>query len=82
MSRARTVRYGYHVPDGEFSKRSVFCEEDAKRILEPACAAGIVHEYDTGRGAIVWFTGHPGAALREVRRRVRALLPSSARALP
>lgn len=50
-----------------------FLEGDMEKILEPAKRSGIVTEYDSGRGQTVWFSGCPGAALREVRARVMAV---------
>ena len=65
---SRIVLYRY---EGEFS------ETEAERILEPARKDGVVKQYDTGRGLMVWFEGAPGAALRKVREQIRALLKKS-----
>ncbi len=51
-----------------------FRESVIEKVLEKAKAAGVVTQYDTGRGELVWFNGRPGRALREVRNRVLALL--------
>lgn len=50
--------------------------EDAKaeRLLESAQRSGVVTQYDSGRGHVLWFNGRPGKALRAVRDAVRALV--------
>jgi hypothetical protein len=64
-SRSRTVGYHY---TGDFS------ESEVEPILEKARDAGVVTEFDTGRGRICWFNGHPGPELREVRDQVRRIV--------
>lgn len=49
-----------------------FNEAAVEKLLEQARARGVVTEFDTGRGRIVWFNGCPGPALRAVRDAVRA----------
>lgn len=63
-SVARSVTYAY---EGEFSESAV------EKILELAKESGVVTEYDSGRGSVVWFSGSPGPALRKVREEVRAV---------
>lgn len=72
-SATRVVGYGYSVPHGEDCVPDVFDEADMDRLLYKARASGTVTEYDTGRCAIVWFNGAPGAELRRLRDRVRAM---------
>lgn len=64
-SRTRIVTYRF---EGLFNETAV------EKILQTAKRWGVVTEYDTGRGAIVWFQGPPGARLREVRRMVAELI--------
>jgi hypothetical protein len=51
-------------------------------LLRAAKRDGIVREYSTGRGLIVWFEGAPGEKLRNIRDRVRTLLPSNWKSTP
>jgi hypothetical protein len=45
------------------------------RILDAAVVAGVVTQWDRDRNdCFVWLNGTPGPALREVRRRVAALI--------
>ena len=64
-SQTRVVGYRF---EGEFN------ESAAEAVLQKAQAAGIVSQFDTGRGHLVWFNGPPGAALREVRKQVKAIV--------
>lgn len=75
-SKCRSVLYGWRSPDG--AAGDLFAEGGMERKLARAKAAGIVSEYDTGRGRLVWFEGCPGAALRALRDEVRAALPAHA----
>jgi hypothetical protein len=75
-SRTRIVCYAYHKPDGDgYSVQDIFNETDMEKLLENARQEGIVTQYDTGRGAIVWFEGQPGVKLRKLRKTVLDLLP-------
>jgi hypothetical protein len=65
ISRSRSVGYDY---EGDFNETAM------ERVLERAQRTGVVTEYDTGRGHIVWFNGRPGKFLREVRTQVLAVL--------
>lgn len=65
FSRARVVGYYF---EGRFD------ETDMERLLRRACCSGIITEYDTGRGSVVWFNGRPGRRMRDLRRRVMLLL--------
>ena len=76
LSRARSIRYGWHKPNGEHSEQNTFNEVAMEKLLSEAKRSGIVSEYDTGRGAIVWFIGQPGKELRLLKKKVLALLPS------
>lgn len=69
-SKTRIVGYTYIAE---------FDETPVERVLESAKAAGVVTEFDTGRGNLVWFEGPPGAALREVRGKVQEILGTYAR---
>lgn len=64
-SKTRIVHYTYIAE---------FNETPVERVLDAAKAAGVVTEFDTGRGNLVWFEGPPGAALRDVRSRVLGIL--------
>lgn len=44
----------------------------AERMLAQARAAGIVSQFDAGRGSFLWFNGWPGPALRAFRDRLAA----------
>jgi hypothetical protein len=59
--RTRVVGYVYLAPHG-------FDETALEKVLEPARRAGVVTDYDTGRGTCFWFLGTPSARLRSVRR--------------
>lgn len=63
-SRTRVVGYTLISPGGRSDSAEV------EWILRSARAAGVVTEFDTGRGGELWFEGPPGKALREVRRAV------------
>lgn len=65
QSCVRTVSYTY---EGDFDEPVV---ED---FLIAARDAGIVTQFDTGRGHAVWFNGQPGEKLRAVREKVRELV--------
>jgi len=69
MNHGKSRDIGYCFA-GEFS------ESDAEAILSKAKARGVVTEYDTGRGRIVWFNGHPGPELRAVRDAIRHVVES------
>jgi hypothetical protein len=51
-----------------------FREGAMELLLESAKRAGVVTEYDTGRGDVAWFNGVPGASLRDVRARAKILV--------
>lgn len=63
--RTRVIGYAF---EGEFD------ETEMERILQKAELAGIVTQFDTGRGSMVWFNGHPGAELRRVRQECVAII--------
>lgn len=44
-------------------------------LLKKAQVERLVRSYDTGRGLVVWFEGAAGKKLRDLRDRVRAMLP-------
>ena len=67
-SKCRMIGYNYE---------GTFDESAMEIILQRALNAGVVAEFDTGRGNIVWFNGFPGEELREVRDRVEAALKST-----
>ena len=73
-SSTRVVTYRYEVPGG-------FDESVVEPVIERAREAGVVTEYDTGRGQVVWFQGAPGDGLRALRERVLELLGPRARAV-
>ena len=79
---SRSVGYAFHVPDGTgYSVRDVFDETAMEKLLGAAKVAGLIHQFDTGRGANVWFYGIPGPALRELRDKVLAMMPATATSL-
>jgi hypothetical protein len=51
-----------------------FPEGPIEALLEQARQAGIVTEYDTGRGRIVWANGKPGPEFEKVKSEVGALV--------
>jgi hypothetical protein len=53
-----------------------FDESVAEKLLVKAKAAGVVTEFDTGRGSVVWFNGSPGREFRELKKAVEALIES------
>lgn len=63
-SRSRAVGYVYEGRE--------FCESRMEEILERARRQGVVTEFDTGRGRIVWFNGLPGEAMRKLKAEVEA----------
>ena len=65
VSRGRAVGYRF---EGDFDETPI------ERLLTKAQKDGLVTEFDTGRGRIVWFNGYPGAALRELRDKVERLV--------
>lgn len=64
-SKSRVVGYAYE---------GTFDESVMEVLLRRALGDGVVAEFDAGRGNIVWFNGHPGEELREVRENVEAIL--------
>ena len=68
-SRSRIVKYDYEAD---------FDEAAMERVLARALNSGVVTQYDTGRGHIVWFEGPPGQDFCRVCGFVRALLAGSA----
>jgi len=50
-------------------------------VIERAREDGVVTEFDTGRGQVVWFQGPPGERLRALRERVLELLGPGAKAV-
>jgi len=75
-SCSRGVHYGFEAPRDEDVE---FMESEMEALLEKARQVGTLTQFDTGRGRIVWFEGTPGAAMRELRRQVVAMLPASFR---
>lgn len=51
-----------------------FSEGPIESLLLEAQAAGIITEYDTGRGRIVWANGKPGAEFERLEKRIRDLV--------
>lgn len=65
---AQTSRaVGYQL-EGEFN------ESLAEKLLLKARDEGLVTEFDTGRGSIMWFNGRPGPELRALRKKLAALI--------
>lgn len=57
-----------------FDSQIEFAESEMEKVLEAAKKAGVVTEFDTGRGNCVWFNGYPGKEMREVRKQVLAVI--------
>lgn len=51
-----------------------FPESPLKKVLDAAKARGVITQYDTGRGHLVWFEGPASEAMRELRDEVKALV--------
>lgn len=66
-SRSVGYKFGYD-SDIEFDETAM------EKLLNSAKAAGVVTEFDTGRGHVVWFNGYPGKEMREVRKRVLEII--------
>lgn len=64
-SKTRVTGYRY---EGSFK------ESDVEKILEAAQKAGVVTEFDTGRGNLVWFNGPPGPEMRKLRDQIKAIV--------
>lgn len=78
-SQTRVIGYCYGVPDGKgYLVCNAFDESAVEKILKKALQSGIITQYDTGRGQMVWFNGPPGEKLRAIRNQIRALLPKTA----
>ena len=45
------------------------------KLLYAARDAGVISMHDSGRGAMVWFEGPPGPALRALVAKVMTMLP-------
>ncbi len=78
-SNTRIVTYGWSLPDPKapgYCVPSIFDEGAMDKLLYAARAAGVIVMHDAGRGAIVWFQGTPGAALRALRDQVLSMLPT------
>lgn len=51
-----------------------FDEGRVERLLADAQARGVISQYDTGRGHMLWMDGWPGASLRTLRDAVSRLI--------
>jgi len=51
-----------------------FKEPPVEKLLLQAQRDGIVTEFDTGRGQLVWFNGFPGPELRALRKEVERVV--------
>jgi hypothetical protein len=65
ISKTRTVGYTFS---------GAFNESAMETLLRRAQLDGVVTQYDTGRGRLVWFNGPPGAALRALKARVKSMI--------
>ncbi len=70
-SAGRVVGYRYHARE-DYGFDPVMRE--IERVLKDGEEAGVVTQYDTGRGTDFWFDGVPGAGLRAVRREIERLV--------
>jgi hypothetical protein len=73
-SASRIVHYGFALPPESDDECS---ESTLEALLARARHQGVITQFDTGRGRIVWFEGPPGAAMRKLRAQVRELLPAA-----
>ncbi len=62
-SKTRTVLYQFVEP----------FTSDPEPLMIKALEAGIITQYDDGRGDIPWFEGPPGKELRELKKTIQAL---------
>ena len=75
-SRSRVVTYRYALESDDEQVHPSLDEEPIERLLSAYRSRGVLTQYDTGRGRIVWFEGVPGPAMRKLRRELLCLAPS------
>lgn len=51
-----------------------FSETAAEKLLTKALKAGVITQFDTGRGNVVWFNGRPGKEFRQLKKAVESLI--------
>lgn len=66
-SACRSVGYGW-------TTELDFNELPLETLLEQEKRAGLVVEYDTGRGYTLWLDGRPGKDMRELCQRIEKML--------
>ena len=72
-SLSRQVYYSFEAPKDTVG----FDEPEAERVLKEAVEDGIVTNYDTGRGYIVWWNGFPGEDMRRIKKRLKQIVDAS-----
>lgn len=50
-----------------------FDESAAEKLLQKAKEDGLVTEFDTGRGNVLWFNGRPGPELRALKKKLAVI---------
>jgi hypothetical protein len=56
-----------------------FDERPVEKLLLQAQRDGVVTQFDTGRGHLVWFNGFPGPELRALRKEVERVVAENTR---
>ena len=69
ISKSREIQYYF---TAEYPKS--FNETVIRKLLEKAIKEGIISEYDTGRGHVVWFNGAPCKELRHLRDQIKDIV--------
>jgi hypothetical protein len=64
-NKSRGINYRFEGP---------FRESKMEKLLERAKADGIIFEFDTGRGNLVWFDGWPGPEIRALVAKVKQII--------
>ena len=71
MTQQRRAQVGRSIT---YELEGSFQEASAERLLAAAKTSGLVLEYDTGRGSLMWFQGKPGQELRDLKKKLQALI--------
>lgn len=73
-TEGEAVRKSQHSRSVRCELRGEFDERRAEVILLKAQVSGLVLQFDTGRGSVMWFTGKPGKPLRDLRSELYKLI--------
>ena len=71
----RIAKWEWRAPDPDGDRMTASDEYALDDYLAAMVARGLVEQFDTGRGAAVWFTAKPGRDARAVRDKVRSVIP-------